>query len=251
MTRGNVLCENQQLPVRSFADDLRRALASPGRALKALCRWTLLAHQADLPCAELMRYRRELLADRQFQNHLARGLPHVHYILSQAAELYALVRAAKPRLVVETGVASGLSSAHILRALDRNGIGTLHSIDLPNVQAGSILPAGRTSGWIVPESLRDRWQLRLGDTRVILPSLLKSLDRLDLFLHDSDHSYEAMLFEFEQAYPKLEPAGLLLSDDTHIHSAWDDFCAKHGLRPGRVGHLGVTRKPAMRGLDSP
>src|SRR6185503_16129417 len=163
MTRGNVLCENQQLPVRSFADDLRRALASPGRALKALCRWTLLAHQADLPCAELMRYRRELLADRQFQNHRARGLPHVHYILSQAAELYALVRAAKPRLVVETGVASGLSSAHILRALDRNGIGTLHSIDLPNVQAGSILPEGRTSGWIVPESLRARWKLQLGD----------------------------------------------------------------------------------------
>jgi hypothetical protein len=36
---------------------------------------------------------------------------------------------------------------------------------------------------------------------------------------------------------------MLLSDDTHLHAAWDDFCAKHGLRPGRVGHLGVTRKP--------
>jgi hypothetical protein len=52
-----------------------------------------------------------------------------------------------------------------------------------------------------------------------------------------------MLFEFEQAYPKLEPGGLLLSDDTHLHAAWDDFCAKHSLRPGRVGHLGVTHKP--------
>jgi hypothetical protein len=78
---------------------------------------------------------------------------------------------------------------------------------------------------------------------VLLPDLLKSLDRLDLFLHDSDHSYRAMLFEFERAYPKLVPAGLLLSDDTHLHAAWDDFCARHVLRPGRIGHLGVTRKP--------
>jgi hypothetical protein len=42
------------------------------------------------------------------------------------------VRSLKPRVIVETGVASGLSSAHILRALAANGTGTLHSIDLPN-----------------------------------------------------------------------------------------------------------------------
>jgi len=132
-----------------------------------------------------------------------------------------------------------------LRALDRNGIGTLHSIDLPNVQEGSVLPEGRASGWIVPDSLRGRWKLQLGDSREFLPRLVESLGRIDIFLHDSDHSYEAMLFEFEQAYPKLAPGGLLLSDDTHLHTAWDDFCAKHGLRPGRVGHLGVTRRPAF------
>ena len=38
-------------------------------------------------------------------------------VLPEAAELYALVRAARPSVVVETGVASGISSAHILRAL--------------------------------------------------------------------------------------------------------------------------------------
>jgi predicted O-methyltransferase YrrM len=206
-------------------------------------RWTLLAKHAELPCAELLRYRHELNGDREFQEHLQRCRRDVHYIMPEAAELYSIVRAAKPLVVVETGVASGLSSVHILRALDRNGFGTLHSLDLPNVQEGSVLPDGRMSGWIVPESLHDRWKLQLGDTWVLLPELLQSLDRLDLFLHDSDHSYEAMLFEFEQAYPKLEPGGLLLSDDTHLHAAWDDFCAKHSLRPGRVGHLGVTHKP--------
>ena len=243
MTPGNGVCEKQQLPVRAFTSDLGRAFATPRRAWELLRRWALLAQHADLPCAELLRYRRELLADREFQSHLERRLREVPYMFPQAVELYAIVRAARPRVIVETGVASGRSSAHILRALARNRTGTLHSIDLPNVQEGSVLPEGRTSGWIVPDSLRGRWQLQLGDARELLPRLLGRLDRVDLFLHDSDHSYEAMLFEFEQAYPKLAPGGLLLSDDTHLHTAWDDFCAKHGLCPGRVGHLGVTRKP--------
>jgi hypothetical protein len=243
MTPSNVLCEKPQLPARSFAQDLRRAFASPRRALGLLRRWTLLANCAELSCAELIRYRRELLADREFQSHLERCRRDVHYILPEAAELYAIVRAVKPQVMVETGVASGLSSAHILRALDRNGIGTLHSIDLPNVQEGSVLPQGRTSGWIVPASLRGRWKLQLGDSWVLLPELLGSLERVDVFMHDSDHSYEGMMFEFEQAYPKLTPGGLLLSDDTHLHAAWDDFCTQQSLRPGRVGHLGVTRKP--------
>ena len=50
-----------------------------------------------------------------------------------------------------------------------------------------------------------------------------------------------MTFEFEQALPHLKPGGLLLSDDIHMHSAWEDFCRTHGLRPTRVENLGVTR----------
>jgi predicted O-methyltransferase YrrM len=39
--------------------------------------------------------------------------------------LYLLVRAARPRTVVKTGVLYGASSAHILAALARNGEGQL------------------------------------------------------------------------------------------------------------------------------
>jgi len=243
MSLSNVHVEKQTSPVRSLAHDVRRAFVNPRGAWNLLRRWALLAHHAELPCAQLMRCRRELRNDREFQGHIGRCLADVHYIFPEAAELYAVVRAVKPGVIVETGVASGLSSAHILRALAANGTGTLHSIDLPNVQQGSVLPAGRTSGWIVPDSLRGRWKLHIGDTRELLPGLLGTLGRVDIFLHDSDHSYEAMSFEFEQAFPRLEYGGLLMSDDTHLHTAWDDFCAKHGLRPTRVGHLGVTRKP--------
>ena len=243
MRLNNVLYMKQWFPGRSLAHDCGRAFVNPLGAWNVLRRWALLAHHAELSYAEVMRYRRELRNDREFQGHLQRCLADVHYALPEAAEIYAVVRAIKPGVIVETGVASGLSSAHILRALAANGTGTLHSIDLPNVQQGSVLPKGRTSGWIVPDALRGRWKLHIGDTRKLLPELLGTLDHLDIFLHDSDHSYEAMSFEFEQAFPRLEYGGLLMSDDTHLHSAWDDFCVKHDLRPTRVGHLGVTRKP--------
>ena len=43
--------------------------------------------------------------------------------------LYLVVRAARPHVVVETGVLYGASSAHILAALARNGGGELHSLE--------------------------------------------------------------------------------------------------------------------------
>jgi predicted O-methyltransferase YrrM len=219
-----------------------RACARPLDAWNSLRHWTLLAHAAQLPYADVMRARLELRDNIKFQEHLKRCLGEIQYAFQEAAELYVVVRAAKPKVVVETGVASGISSAHILLALAANRAGTLHSIDLPNVQQGSVLPQGRTSGWIVPDSLRYRWMLHVGHSWELLPDLLKTLDQIDLFLHDSDHSYESMSFEFEQAFPRLRPGGLIMGDDTHLHSAWDDFCAKHKLRPTRLGRLGVTRK---------
>ena len=222
--------------------DLWRACTSPRRAWNSLHKWSLLARRAELDYADVARYRSEILGDREFQRHLARCLPDVPYSLSEALELYVIVRAVKPRVLVETGVASGLSSAYILRGLDANGAGVLHSIDLPNVQQGSVLPGGREPGWVVPQSLRQRWTLHLGDARLLLPEVLETLGRIDVFLHDSDHSYEHMLFEFEQAYRNLAHGGLLLSDDAHLHAAWGDFCARRGIRPARVGHLGVARK---------
>jgi predicted O-methyltransferase YrrM len=232
--------------VRPVAADVRRALASPAKAGRLAQRWSLLSLHASRPITEMLRYRRELLDDAGFQAHYRRCLEEVTYSCGEVVELYALIRAARPRAIVETGVASGQSSIHLLRAIAANGSGTLHSIDLPNVQEGSILPQGRATGWFVPESLRGPWHLYLGDARELLPALLAELGAIDVFLHDSDHSYQHMMFEFELGFASLRPGGLLLSDDTHLHTAWDDFCARHRLRATRIGHLGVTHKPGVK-----
>ena len=46
--------------------------------------------------------------------------------------LYLLVRKYKPKVILETGVANGISTYFILKALHLNGSGKLISIDYPN-----------------------------------------------------------------------------------------------------------------------
>ena len=99
--------------------------------------------------------------------------------------------------MVETGVADGTTSAYILCALEDNGRGHLYSIDLPSER----LPRGEASGWIVDDELRHRWTLRIGPSSELLPPLLKELQAIEGFLHDSLHTYENMMFEYRAAWP--------------------------------------------------
>lgn len=138
--------------------------------------------------------------------------------------LYVVVRALRPEVVVETGVASGVSTLFILTALEKNGKGLLYSIDLPNVEEGSSIPPGLSPGWIVPPNLRKRWKLLLGDSKQILPKLLKELGSIDMFLHDSLHTYEHMMFEYKTAYGYIREGGIIASDDAYIDNVFHEFC---------------------------
>jgi predicted O-methyltransferase YrrM len=137
--------------------------------------------------------------------------------------VYVCVRILKPDLMVETGVASGSSSAYILHAMELNRKGFLYSIDLPNAATGASLPEGKQTGWLVPHQLRHRWKLIFGRSQGKLPILLKELGSIDAFLHDSEHTYEIMYFEYQTAWKHLRSGGLLLSDDVHWNKALQDF----------------------------
>jgi hypothetical protein len=169
------------------------------------------------------------------------------------ADLYVICRIRKPDVVVETGVASGLSSAHILQALDDNSSGKLYSIDLPNADTEELLgkvitrlPEGRTSGWVVPDWLRGRWDLRIGKSGDLLPPLLEELTRVSIFLHDSEHSFDNMTFEFNQAWPRLVKGGYLIADDVNLpasRGAFYSFAKREGRTPARVyAGFGVVMK---------
>jgi hypothetical protein len=167
--------------------------------------------------------------------------------------LYAAMRLLRPQVVVETGGTPGKSSAFILRALARNESGELYTIDLPPTQPSvmkipvdavtSLMPIGAGSGWAIPDSLKRRHQVRLGDARQRLPEVIAEVGQMEVFIHDSDHSYDHMRWEFEVAWPALKPRGLLWSDDTPTNSAWQDFCTSLDIAGSTFTSQGAARKP--------
>jgi predicted O-methyltransferase YrrM len=166
----------------------------------------------------------------------------------EGLRLYRLLRDVRPQVAVETGVCNGVSTAFLLLALEDNGEGELHSIDLPEFageeyeqgtfwdgKGGAVIPPGKEPGWMVPAELRDRWHLLVGRSQDELPPLLERLCAIDFFMHDSEHSYECMSFEFRAAWDALGEGGVLVADDVNVNTAWDEFVREVGREPEALG----------------
>ncbi len=149
--------------------------------------------------------------------------------------LYTLCRIVKPDNVVETGVASGISSSYMLCALHKNKKGKLYSIDVPwytvtenwkrHFKDGELKPEPieRQIGWMIPDYLRSRWELILGKSSEKLSPLLKKIGTIDIFFHDSQHTYETMFWEFSNSWPNIETGGVLIAHNINVNSAFSDF----------------------------
>jgi predicted O-methyltransferase YrrM len=208
--------------------------------------------------AALARYEREV-RDSGLVDHLLRSAREQHDAVTAAghslgaigytegAYLYAVLRKVRPLVAVETGVANGFSTAFSLLALQANGGGHLHSIDLPRevgreYEPGTFyegegragIPPGSESGWLIPEELKSRWTLVPGKSQDELPPLLGRLGTIDMFMHDSEHSYECMWFEFNAAWPALRAGGVLVSDDVNSTEAFGRFAGQEGRSPLRL-----------------
>lgn len=167
--------------------------------------------------------------------------PEFHHLWF-GESLYWLARTVRPQAIVETGVEKGLTSYFWLRAMADNGLGTLYSIDLPTlgsevrvnadgrVDTSHVETESRT-GALVPPSLRERWKLTLGDAKVELPKLLSELGSIDIFFHDSDHSYGHQLWEYRTAWPAIRDGGFLASDDVDWTAAFSDFSREVARTP--------------------
>jgi predicted O-methyltransferase YrrM len=160
--------------------------------------------------------------------------------------LYLAVRVLEPTLVVETGPFDGAASTFLLAALDANGGGRLISFDVLAAEDALGVPvaAGREPGWLVPHELRGRFELVVGDTRKTLARRLAKEPGVDLFLHDSLHTFRHMLFEYRVAWRHLSAGGLLVSDDVFWNPAFWLFTKTRRVPFRHIGTVGLTRKPS-------
>lgn len=152
--------------------------------------------------------------------------------LEESLALYSVIKTVKPEIVVETGVSDGMSSVMILNAIKDNGKGQLYSIDYPEVGMPRLYR--KEPGWIVDDDLRESWTLIYGKTNDRMPPLLEKLRSVDVFLHDSEHSYLNMRFEFSLALKYMHRGSVLLSDDVTSNSAIVDSLIENEVGVGNM-----------------
>jgi hypothetical protein len=156
---------------------------------------------------------------------------------------YEILRLGRPDRVLETGVWWGVSSAVMLAALRENGRGRLYSVDMPPLD-----PKVRVDlGAAVSPDLRSQWTLKLGPSRKVLPEACAEMGVIDVFAHDSDHTYRCMRMEFQTVWPFLRTGGLLIADDVHTNDAFLDFAetveGQAWVLPRKKGgYIGLIRK---------
>jgi predicted O-methyltransferase YrrM len=118
--------------------------------------------------------------------------------------LYALVRATKPRTIIEFSTSSGYSTTFSALALQRNAHGRLHTIDIDRESQKA------AAQWLRHNDLMSRVEMHTGDCRAIVPKLLQ--DDVDLVFIDTLHSFDMAQWYFAAVIPRLRADTLV-----HIH----------------------------------
>jgi hypothetical protein len=165
-----------------------------------------------------------------------------------ARAIWCFVRHRVPRVVVETGVAHGVTSRFILEALEKNGNGHLYSIDRPPLERSWRAEIGIAVG----NRYADRWTYIKGSSRRHLAELLARLGQIDLFIHDSMHSEHNVRFEIDRAWTALRACGAIVVDDIDANRGFHSFtqalpgqpsviCEAEPLQPDtrRFNHKGL------------
>ena len=135
--------------------------------------------------------------------------------LARRSGWYAIVRAIEPDHVVETGTHLGLGTCVIAAALRRNGHGRITTIDVDS-----------DAGYLIREPYESVIDRRVGSS----VDELAKLSDVDMFLHDSLHTYEYEASELAAVEPNLRADAIVLSDNAHDSAALSDWAERTGRR---------------------
>ena len=191
---------------------------------------------------ELWKFYEEFENDSMFHDamlgkmKLTAERPHVIPDYGWRKFLYLVVRGTKPNIMVETGSFDGLGTAVILLAMNKNNLGHLYTIDLPNPRLPADIKA--EPAWVVPEYLRERLYLKKGTSAEHLKSIIAEVgENIDIFYHDSWHTYKNMIFEYQTAWKAIRFGGFLMSEYLpNLNNAFKDFTKDKIARPITVAN---------------
>lgn len=147
--------------------------------------------------------------------------------------VWCAIRHMVPQRVLETGVARGVTSALALGAMAQSdsGVGRLWSIDLPPMEPAT----HEQSKLLVDETAWPNWTYVRGSSRRKIASTCSAMTSADIFIHDSLHTPQTMMYEFKKVWPCMRAGGLLIADDVEGNSAFDDFVKSHHIEKSFIG----------------
>ena len=149
----------------------------------------------------------------------------------EAQILYALVRALKPKRVLEIGTYYGCSTAHLCEALQRNGMGTLTTID--------IYPLAE-----IPDQYREIGELIRMD---LFDYEFSEDDPIDFVFEDSTHSKEMCQHIWNGFVKQNLPGSVIISHDSEHYLVGDTV--KSGIEAaGVMDYQSYLIDPAKCGL---
>ena len=146
------------------------------------------------------------------------------------AVLYTLVRTMRPSVVVEVGTLYAGTTEVMVRALQENGSGVLHTTD---PLGGDRCPA-IIACW--PEELQQRVRFHPLSSMDFFHHLDRRRLTVDLALVDGNHDFEFALFDLQMAARLMRPGGIVVMDNAEqtgpfkasrqflrLNSAWHEL----------------------------
>jgi Methyltransferase domain len=175
---------------------------------------SMLTEILNLSFGEIMAFFREIEEDGELAKHISTATERSDWSFIADKEVrfgrrigwYAIARAIKPKIVVETGVDKGLGSCVLTAAIKRNSQegypGRYYGIDIDP-----------KAGYLLTGDYANYGSILYGDA---VESLDKFSGIVDLYVNDSDHSAEYEAREYRAGANKLSEHAIILGDNSHV-----------------------------------
>lgn len=192
----------------------------PITSLNRLYMVHLVAHVTNRPVEEIEGYFDEIENDNALKQHvitrLAEG-PWAHasdprFDPGRRMAWYAIARATKPEIIIESGCERGLGSVCLITALQRNSKGHFYGLDI-----------NQKAGWLIHEKYEDRASVIYGDA---ISNLEKFSKPINMFVEDSCHTLEFETKLYNTIEDKLTSDAVIIGDNCHCCPALEKFSRK-------------------------